>query len=719
MGKRLILFLTILLVLIAWPNYVQAKGEQEIPPKRVIIYMIDKLDLSDLDPLATPHLWNLQKKAGLGLLNTLSAGERTTKNVACTISAGKLAVSSSYADLNYKATEKVRSEKAGDVFFRNTGTKPFDNNIVVSNINIIKRNNEIRSLANPGKLGDELHTLDLKTSLIGNSDFFNDYSRPGALILMDSNGIVDNGLVDIKTVDESSAFPPSTRYPMILEAFQQYKSYDLILIEFGDLARLEKVQDLYSDRQLQQARKTVLKKIDLCIGDLQKQLINTDVLYVISPTPSRLAFQRGELLTPLIIDKPGMAGLLTSYSTHYDGIVSSISLKNSILHNFNPTIPNPIYSQSLTNTYDTLTDTSKRLVFQYVNQALVIPILIVLILLSLVLTLLARVKNAHPIIQNFFMTFVVAFPLSLLLIANFDIFNRWYYLFFAFSINIIICLICLLISHVLHCHPLLVPLLLTISTIILDLILELSMLQHSMLSYRVISGLRYYGLGNEYMGVILGCTIAYSAFKLQKSYSRSNLLWIAFLFGLVIFFIVFPLFGTNVGGGITAFMGLGYTYLSYRQLSIKPNKIVVLIIGTIALVIIMAIIDLILPLEIQSHLGRSISLILEGNWSEILHIIDRKIQMQLRIINYSIAGWFLLSLVLLCFNLLFRPATNHLRFFKEKYPVIYSASQGLIISAVIAILINDSGITSAALLFLYLVILFINFLPLAKYHVKH
>jgi hypothetical protein len=229
----------------------------------------------------------------------------------------------------------------------------------------------------------------------------------------------------IHSAFENSAFPPSTRYPMILEAFQQYKSYDLILIEFGDLARLEKVQDLYSDRQLQQARKTVLKKIDLCIGDLQKQLINTDVLYVISPTPSRLAFQRGELLTPLIIDKPGMAGLLTSYSTHYDGIVSSISLKNSILHNFNPTIPNPIYSQSLTNTYDTLTDTSKRLVFQYVNQALVIPILIVLILLSLVLTLLARVKNAHPIIQNFFMTFVVAFPLSLLLIANFDIFNSW------------------------------------------------------------------------------------------------------------------------------------------------------------------------------------------------------------------------------------------------------------------------------------------------------
>lgn len=710
MYKKLLLFLGVLLLFLIWPHSVQAQTDKAHSPQRVIIYMIDKLNLSDLDPDTTPHLWHMQHKAGLGLLNTLSAGERTSKNVPCTISAGKLAVGSSNAQLNYKATEVVKSEKAGDIFFRNTGFLPTKDNVVVSSIEVIKKNNEKRDLGQPGKLGDELHALGLQTAVIGNADLPGRYSRNGALIVMDSNGIIDNGVVGKEMVRKPDHFPPCSNYENILQAFREFKSYDLVLIEFGDLSRLDNVNTMYSNEQLQAERKNRVGQIDRCIGKLQQELNSNDVVYVISPTPSQDAALRGELLTPLIIDKPGTAGILTSYSTRRDGIVSSISLKNSILHNFNPAILDTIYSHPANNVMADLKYLNQRVVFEYINQAWILTILVALILLLLILALIVGLKTAHTQITEFLLVCAVAIPLSLLLLSNFDIFNRWLFLLFSLVLNVLLSLFCLFISRMFKTSALSVLLLFTISTISLDLIFDLGMLKQSILSYRIMSGSRYYGLGNEYMGVLIGSTIAFSALVLQKAYSRPRLLLVAILFSLVIFLIAYPLFGINVGGSITACLGLGYTYLHYSKHRINLAKVFWLVLSTIALVSIMAVIDLKQPLEIQSHLGRSVNLIRAGGFNEILSIISRKVQMQLRVINYSIWGWVLLLLVVLSSYFVFRPASI-VKKVKEQLPLIYSGLQGIIVAAIIAIIFNDSGITAAAVLSLYFVALSLKFLP--------
>lgn len=710
MYKKLLAILGILFLILICPNSIQAQTDKEQSARRVIIFMIDKLDLNDLDPDITPHLWDMQNKAGIGLLNTLSAGERTSKNVPCTISAGKLAVGSSNADLNFKATEIVNLEKAGDVFFRNTGFSPADNNVVVSSIEVIKKNNEKRGLGQPGKLGDELHAMGLQTAVIGNADLPGHYSRSGALIVMDSMGIVDNGLVGREMVRKSDKFPQSTDYEKILEAFHQFKSYDLVLIQFGDLARLDNVSSMYSNEQLQVERKNRLIQIDSCISKLQKELNSKDAVYVISPTPSHDASLRGELLTPIIIDQPGVKGVLTSYSTRREGIVSSISLKNSILHYFNPAILDTIYASPADNIIDNLKYINQRVAFEYLNQALIVTTYVALIFLLLLLTLAARLKKIYPQIAELLLLFAVGIPLSLLLMGNFDVFNRWPFLLFSLMINIVVSLSCLLVSRLFKTSALSTLLLFTISTIALDLIFDFGMLKQSILSYRIMSGSRYYGLGNEYMGVLIGSTIAFSALLLQKAYSKRMLFMVALLFSLVVFLIAYPLFGINVGGSITACIGLGYTYMHYSKHKINLSKVLGLIFSTVVLVAIMAIIDLKQPLEIQSHLGRNVSLIKDGGVSEILSIISRKVQMQLRVINYSIWGWVLLLLVSVSSYFVFRPASI-IKKVKEELPVIYSSLQGIIVAAIIAIIFNDSGITAAAVLSLYFIALYFKFLP--------
>ncbi len=704
MRKILLLIMTMLLIF-SLPADLQA-GEES---RQVIIYMIDKLDLEDLNPEVTPTLWAMQNKAGLGLLNTLSAGERTSKNVPCAISAGKSAVGSSNADLNFQANEILNGEKAGEIFFRNTGLLPADHNIVINSIEVIKKNNENRDLGTPGQLGDELHDLGLKTAVIGNADLPGYYSRPGALIVMDSHGIVDNGLIGKEVVEKSSPLPLSSDYNAILQAYRDFSDYDVVLIDFGDLARLDRLQSLLSHQQLEKERIKRLQAIDACISSLQEQINNNSVIYVISPTPSQAAFERGKLLTPLIIDKPGFSGVLTSYSTRREGIVSSVNLKNSILHDFNPAIHDTIYAQPAQGVYANLKAINQRAVFDYVNQPWVVTIHIAIILLFLVLALGCRLKKGSEVFTNFLILFALAIPLGLLIIANFGVYNRWLFLGLSLAANLVLTLFCWLVSRPLKTSPLTTILFLTILVIALDLLFSLGMIEHSMLSYRIMSGSRYYGLGNEYMGILIGATIAFTALQLQQSFSQRKLILVALLFSLIIFLIAYPLFGINVGGSITACIGLGYTYLGYRQQKITFPKIVYLVLGTFTLVVIMAIIDLKQPVELQSHLGRSVNLILAGGWEEVLSIITRKVQMQLRVINYSIWGWVFLLLVLVSTYLVFRPA-NLIKKTQQQLPVIYGALQGITMAAVIAIIVNDSGITAAAVLALYFVALGLKFL---------
>lgn len=710
MHKKLLVVLAIIIIWFSLPHTVLAQVTPQAPG-RVIIYMIDKLTLEDLDPAITPNLWQMQKEGGLGLLNTLSAGEKTSKNVACTLSAGKLAVGSTNANLNYKCGEIINNEKAGDIFFRNTGIKPAEENIIVSSIAVINKNNQKRNLGQPGLLGDELHKLGLKTVLIGNADFFDYKSRIGALILMDSRGIIDNGSVGNDMVNLSTSFLPTSDYNRILEAFKEYASYQVILVEFGDLVRLESVSQFYSPEKFIQERKIRLREIDTCIGNLQQQVIANDTVYVISPTPSQDALQRGELLTPIIMSQPEGEGFLTSYSTRRLGVVSSLSFKNSVLHNFNPAQTDTIHYQPATGVYDTLVQLNQRLMFEYSNQAFIVTFSIALLVLILILAMITRIKKSLPIIStDILLLFATAIPLSLLLIANFDVFDRWYYLLLLLTINISICLICLFSSRLFKVSPLIMVFILTIITISLDLILNLGMLSQSLLSYRITSGSRYYGLGNEYMGVLIGSAIAFTTLILHQNFSRFNLLITALLFMFIILLIADPMIGINVGGSITASLGLSYTYMRYQKQNIKFYQVLCMILLTILLVSIMAVIDLNRPLEYQSHLGHSINLLLSGGISEIVNIISRKVQMQFSIINYSVWGWILLLLTVIASYFVFRPSRLLIRV-REQLPIIYCGLQGIIIAAIIAIIFNDSGITAAAVLSLYFVTICTKYLP--------
>ncbi|MDD2619495.1 MAG: hypothetical protein PHC92_02325, partial [Syntrophomonadaceae bacterium] len=533
------------LLLLHFTGLAPAAAEPVASSQPVVIFMIDKLNIDDLDPKSTPNLWALKDRGGIGLLNTLTGGERTSKNGCATISAGKLAVGSSKADQNFMGSELIQGEKAGDIFARNTGITPAADNALVSSIAVINKNNQALNLETPGQLGDELHAAGFSTAVIGNSDRPNYPSRPGSLILMDSKGIVDHAFIGEETVNHNQrmAFPAQSNYTQILESYRQLKSNELVLIEFGDLSRLESMYNFFAKSHYQKERKLILRQIDNCIAKINHELPSASCIYIISPSPSRNSFEPSALLTPLIIVKPGFTGTLTSYSTRHEGVVLSINLKNSILNSLNNSRPESIFSTPNNDSYQVLKNLNQREVFSYVNQTWLLTIIIGLIFLILMLGILQITQRRGCRISSLMLLFALSLPLSLLLIGIFDVFERQTFILFFLAINSGVAVLSLLLGKIVRINPIIPVLIATILVIACDLLLNNTLISNSMMSYRVISGARYYGLGNEYMGVLIGASISLATLIRHKTQKLKGQFFTAILFIAITFLIAYPRFG--------------------------------------------------------------------------------------------------------------------------------------------------------------------------------
>ncbi|MGE5390339.1 MAG: hypothetical protein ACM3PE_04670 [Deltaproteobacteria bacterium] len=701
MKKISFLLAIIILLSLLVPAAMASPGQGQ-----VLICLIDRMNLADLDQQDTPCLWSLMQQGGIGLLNSPSAGERNTQNTYCTISAGSRVLSSGGAALNFQADESVNLEKAGNVFARNTGIQPGSHNLVASSIETIKKNNLKSNLVVPGILGDQLHQRGDSAAVIGNSDLPGYYSRLGVLLVMDSRGLVDNGMIDSSMTVPSPYLGRESNYREIISQSRQLDNAVLV-IEFGDLTRMNNMSTMFSPTALMTEKKKLLRQIDYCLSEVLEQK-DYRAIYVISSSPDNTALENEELLTPLIIVKPGFNGILTGISTRREGIVSSLALKDSIMSSLYSDCRESISSVLQADRFHYIQQLNHQVISNYVNQKwflrVIFPLLFVLLVLSGILTWQGRAGRWRDLIN----LFIASVPLNLLVMANITVVRPWHLIPLFLIGNLLFTALFLLLARVFRCRALAMAGLFTIVCIALDLILGLGMLEKSMMSYRIMRGSRYYGLGNEYMGVLIGSAIMLASMFLQRFSSRLNRYLIVALFVAVIFLNAYPRFGANVGGTITAAIALGYTYLKYIDQVLDLKKTSVILLGTLLLLVVMSVIDLQQPAALQSHLGHNVNMLLHGESQKFGYLIIRKIQMMLKVMNFTVANWVILAGILAACYGVFRPGSG-LSKFKQRVPVIYTGLKGLIVAAVAAIIFNDSGITAAASLFIYTMLMMASY----------
>jgi len=253
--------------------------------------------------------------------------------------------------------------------------------------------------------------------------------------------------------------------------------------------------------------------------------------------------------------------------------------------------------------------------------------------------------------------------------------------------------------------------LITGAGIIVDALAGAGLMKHSVLGYDPIGGARFYGIGNEYMGALVGSLIVGSGLLLDwvgmraqiraSTPGRRKLAWfIFFVFSLGVAVLALPAIGANLGGTCAAIAGFGVAYALFHRKSFTWVQAAGSAGLGILLIIVIAFIDAGQSGGPLSHWGKTLLWVRESGIQVLADAVKRKASMNLRLIRYTI--WtkaFLVFIGALAFTGI-RPQGLARKILTPR-PGFAGALFACLVASGVSLVANDSGIVSAALITMY------------------
>lgn len=686
-----------------------------VPSGKVVVLCGDGLSWPDVASKQAPYsIWEFFQRASVGLLNTGVLGLKTRSAVYATMGAGAKSAGL-LPDKPLEAAEPAEllpEGAAGDVYRQRMGEEPPPRGVVVLSLPaLLEANKKGQSTATPGLLGEEIHKVGLKTALVGHADTPEMMHREPSLLVADSMGRVDIGRVGVDILSPSPEAPFGTW--LNLErlkraADEALKEASLIVVDFGDTYRaekqaqsaLEEVAERHKRRSLQRCAK-FLKWLE---GRLDPQ---RDLLIFLSGLPPRTGgWPRDRLTFVALLGKGFEGGLLTSESTRRPGLVAAVDLAPTILHFFGLKAPLQVEGlpmKALPFDGDKaafLTALERRADVNYMLRLPVVKGFIYLVAFVLVLGLVALFYGRPGarwvyIVDKTLLAFM-AVPLALLvqpLMAPPSIPA------FAVSLLALVGLLTFLAKVVEERWGAGVAFvgLLTTLAVVVDSWAGARLNGGSVMSYHPAVGARFYGIGNEYMGIVVASTLVGLGCLLDRAKPASStergLGAASFAMFFVLLSIGLPQVGANLGGAITAAVGFGLFAFKALGVKVRLKQALLLILGAIALAALVSVLDLLLGGG--THLGRAARLATHGEWKELLVIAWRKLSTNIRLFKSVAWSRLLLVFVIVLAVLLHRPRglmasmLGRRRWFGP-------ASVSSIVAMLVAIVVNDSGVVACA-----------------------
>ena len=169
------------------------------------------------------------------------------------------------------------------------------------------------------------------------------------------------------------------------------------------------------------------------------------------------------------------------------------------------------------------------------------------------------------------------------------------------------------------------------SVLIGDMLTGSGLMQRGLLGYSAIEGARYYGIGNEAMGALIGALLVATA-RLWRPFGRAR---VSLLLLLGVVALLLGSAGAKAGGllvSLASFGTLGFTLLGGRW---SWRTALLLGAGTITLLTLAAVGDSSGLLGAHSHMGEAVRRIQAGGWSEAGDIVARKLAVDGRLAFHS------------------------------------------------------------------------------------
>lgn len=723
---------------------------------KVIMLVIDALSVDDFVAAEWTFLRRLAQGGAIGLMNSRSGATGALQRPAAyaTIGAGSRAPAGSLSGFALDADEFYNGHRAAHLYASTTGVAAPDGGIVflgVQQLQLLALARPEKAL--PGALGQQLAEKGVQVALIGNGDVPSSTDaglswrkdallmrRYGALLAMDQHGQIPVGTVSsaLLTFDETWPFRRRTDYEAVWQAFVSvFAEADFIVVELADFARLDALAEWIDKNRLAILRSITLRRIDEFVGRLAHWPAAAGAeLFLVSPAPPGDALSRNFLLTPFLWTTVSdtvrsseyaekAPALASSATTRRAGLIANIDIAPEVLsllteatdgfvgeriqrvplddlkYDLPWTIPFPADSwQALSLLYERATTVHalrSPVIKTFVSGSIAVFVGWIVGTFYLFLVPVGRVSPAVLSLGRWITRLLCATPLAMLLVSFWPLSGP------VSPTALLMALIALLAA----CSRLLdrqsgsvdgvVGLaLVTAWALLIDVWTGARLIKSSVLGYDPIVGARFYGIGNEYMGVLIGMTLVGTTGLLDRFPGRRYLVTAVYIFyGMLCVTLAAPGLGANVGGTIAAVIGFGVTAVllsdrpvTWRTFFVAFFLLAMLLGGISGL-------EALFANEKLSHLGRTFRLVATEGWQPFWDIVLRKLQMNVKLLQWTIwAQVFLVSLAVSAVAL-YRPGAT-LRRIESRSPMLLRGIRGAVVSAFVALIANDSGVVAAA-----------------------
>lgn len=717
------------------PGIPTTKTAQLGSPKsrdKIVIFVINQISLDDLSKASTPHIKWLIRKGALGAMNTRTPLQESTSAAYTTIGAGNKSLGlqpsverRKEAWEGFNSQERIGNEVVADIYRRRTGRMLPSHSLANLSISqIIQADLEENLGTRPGSLGDALHAAGLKTAAIGNSDTSVEFGRSIVDLVMDSTGKVDYGDVSRAILKKDPRFPSGLRTDSkkLYLAFKDvYSKADAIAVEWGDTSRLEAENVYLSPAVAEKAKKDALQRADRFLGRILKLInLKKDRVIVVTPSSSAAGVKNNDIFTPIILAGAGVrTGILTSEATRQDGIIVNTDVAPTILKFYGLKIPNemmgrPAFSKSFSqDPLSSLVSANKRWVDKRNFSAPVLKTFVVwnifVMLLAMVLLLVPSYRPYARRIRPLLLSIPIV-PSVLLILPLLDQKS----LFTSFIVTMLLTAFITLIiawwarKDTSSLNPLIIIGLIAAGLISIDLFSGAYLAQASLLGYSFVGGSRFYGIGNEYMGVMIGGTVLSLSLFLDKSkFIANNRSWISkgtimLVLAGIAFVIGFPLLGANFGGLLAALVAFGLACLGFLRRKISLKDSLLLIVGGLVIASAFILFDIARSASSESHFGRLVQSVQAQGLDPLIQIIERKVTTNIKLFQFAFWNWINVSSLAILL-VAFYGLKNLLKLVFQRHPYFKWGLAGGIAGCVAALIFNDSGVVATATIFIFLV----------------
>ncbi len=707
MSRKIRRFFTILMTIFLIGSsfsYVQGKDN-----KQIILIMINQLSFTDQTIYSnSPGFQDLENHGARGAMNINSGGTRNTGNSYFSIGGGSKGIGVKGIEQSYLMSEYITTNKimlAQDYYLQKTGKTISDNNkiILFPIMQLIQIKQKFPFQI--GAIGKTLKEHHLTAVVYGNSDT-DEKVRYAPLIVMDNQGI-SNGDIGDRTVINNFSRPYGykTNYNYFLEKLteEEAKGTSLIVFDLGDLYRLEQFKEEMDPVYEQEVRQKILNEMGGFIYTIANHLNHNQTLFVLSPMVNNQSIEKDYLLSPVwMYNKSIQGNILTSATTKRDGIIANIDIAPTIFQILGITKSNKVLGQEI-KPIDSKVNLIQELkhistIYKFRPSVLYPYVMwqIFILIASMVIWLLKDTR--HYSFAKKGLISMLFLPIILLYTAYWTPANVTIYVISILLISLVLAFFTSFLSSI-TTFTLIGAL--TFTSITIDILLGGNLLKRSFLGYDPIIGARYYGIGNEYMGIYIGASLLFGGalLYLKKNVWTMGLVYL--IYSTVVFVLIYPTLGTNAGGAIAAIVGVALiiyhltTSISRKKKYLFFSSLVV--IGITLLIVI----NYLISAENQSHIGRAVNHLFQGDFTTVFLTIIRKIKMNLRLIQVSSWSKVLITSLIVIGLLLHK---NSFKKLKVQYVYLFYSFYGIIAGAFVSLIVNDSGIVAASTMIVYVAI---------------